>query len=165
MKEKQYLRRLLKEKLPIRDGITILTSYLSTIQNYVSEALTTFDNEPLDDWVEVEDMDGKWDMMPEAERMMERQRRMETRKTKNQIIRELAEKANKRQLEAQGNFLEGEQSIFIGQSKAIDDLRPLFEEQDTTVPEWYQSHNVCIIRAMELVEGYNTIEFLKSLQK
>jgi len=69
---------------------------------------------------------------------------METRKTKNQMMRELLEAERKRQLEGTVNIYSlADQSTFTGQSKAFNDLRPLFENTDAAeddnliaFPEW-----------------------------
>lgn len=81
-------------------------------------------------------MDGPWDMCPEGERMIARQKKMETQKTKNQVMRELLGKERRRRLEGTFNiYSDAQQSVFIGQSKAIDDLRPLFGEIPTAPPD------------------------------
>lgn len=92
---KQQIIILLKGKLPVKQGIAVLSSYLSTLQNYISESIAT-SNEAIDDWVEIEDINEGWDMLPEGERMLVKQKRMETRKTKNQMMRELLEAERKR---------------------------------------------------------------------
>ena len=135
MREKTHILTLLKEKIPVSQGITGFSSYVSTIQNFISKTIVT-SNEAIDEWVEIEDMDGEWDMMPEAERMVLKQKRMESQKTRNQIMRELLKK--ERQLwheETLNTYSDADRSAFIGQSKAIDDLRPLFEESEKTSEE------------------------------
>ena len=105
----------------------MLSSYLSTLQKYISDSHVN-SNETIDEWVEVEDMDGTWDTIPEAERMLAKQKRIEAQKTKNQMMRELLEKERKGRLDGTfTSYSDAQQSVFIGHSKAIDDLRPLFQ--------------------------------------
>jgi len=131
--EQQHILFILKNKIPVNQGVAVLTSSLLTLQTYIADSLAT-SNEPIDEWVEVEDMDGDWDVVPETERILAKQKHLESLKTKNQFMRELLENERKRQLEGQfDSYSDADRSAFIGQTKAIDDLRPLFN--NATEPE------------------------------